>query len=363
MAVVSLPKSIESLGDAARDQAKQQVRQVERVARKLTGRRAPGWLGWLSALAPRLTHEGIALEQHVREGRFQRSLALITAMSSLAATFEVGTEHYRGSYSQRVMYSPLALGAALTGVSVAAAFSRWAARVALPIVSLAMLVDGAVGFIFHVRGVARKPGGWRIPIFNVIMGPPVFAPLLLGVTGFLGLMTSFLRREDDPHGRLALGVRRARPAWANLLPRAISSEGITLEQDVREGRFQRGLALATALTALFNGVESLYSHYKNNFRFKAQWTPILLTPALVTASLGAFWSRRIAHTWLPILSILAAADGLAGFFYHVRGGLRRPGALHRPLYTLAYGPPVFAPLLFAATGMLGVMASLMRRGK
>ncbi|HEX5570646.1 MAG TPA: hypothetical protein VFX31_04610, partial [Ktedonobacterales bacterium] len=150
---------------------------------------------------------------------------------------------------------------------------------------------------------------------------------------------------------------------ANLLPRAISSEGITLEQDVREGRFQRGLALATALTALFNGVESLYSHYKNNFRFKAQWTPILLTPALVTASLGAFWSRRIAHTWLPILSILAAADGLAGFFYHVRGGLRRPGALHRPLYTLAYGPPVFAPLLFAATGMLGVMASLMRRGK
>lgn len=358
MAVVSLPKSIEWLGGVVRDQAP-----IERAARTLTGRRETGWLGWLAALAPRLTREGVTLEQHVREGRFQRSLALVTALSSLAATFEVGTEHYRGSYSQRVMYSPLALGATLTGVSAAAAFNRWAARVALPIVSLAMLVDGAVGFVFHIRGVARKPGGWRIPIFNVIMGPPVFAPLLLGVTGFLGLMTAFLRREDDPHHRLALGVRRARPAWVNLLPRAVSREGITLEQDVREGRFQRGLALATALTALFNGVEALYSHYKNNFRFKAQWTPILLTPALVAASLGAFWSRRVAHTWLPILSLLAAVDGLVGFFYHARGGLRRPGALHRPLYTLAYGPPVFAPLLFAATGMLGVMASLMRRGK
>lgn len=370
MAVVSLSKSVErsversleGLGDVARASARQ-AREVELATRRLAGRRSPSWLGWLEAFTPRLTRDAFALEQHVREGRFQRSLALITALSSLAAGFEVGTEHYRGSYSQRVMYSPLALGAALAATSAAAIFNRWAARVALPFVSLAMLADGVVGFIFHVRGIARKPGGWRIPIFNVIMGPPIFAPLLLGVTGFLGLLTSFLRREDDPRGRLALGMRRAAPDWINLLPRAITREGVTLEQDVREGRFQRGLALATALTAFFNGVEALYSHYKNNFRFKAQWTPILLTPALMTASLGAFWSRRIARTWLPFLSLLAVLDGLVGFFYHARGGLRRPGALHRPLHTLAYGPPIFAPLLFAASGMLGLMASLMRRGK
>lgn len=344
MTLASLPKPLDTLAKAAG-----------------VGRR-PRWLGWLSAALPTVTREGLALEQHVREGRFQRSLALITALSSLAAGIEVGTEHYRGSYSQRIMYSPVALGAAMAGASGAAIFNRWAARVALPIVSLVTLADGVVGFIFHVRGIARKPGGWRIPVFNVIMGPPVFAPLLFGVTGFLGLLTAFLRREDDPERHLALGVRRSRPAWINLLPRAISREGVTLEQDVREGRFQRGLAVAMTLTAFFNGVEALYSHYKNNFTYKVQWSPVLLTPAIMATGVGAIRSPRIARTWLPIVSLVAMADGVAGFFYHARGGLRRPGALRRPLYTLSYGPPVFAPLLFAASGLLGLMASMMRRG-
>ena len=89
---------------------------------------------------------------------------------------------------------------------------------------------------------------------------------------------------------------------------------------------------------------------------------MLLTPALMAAGFGAMVSRRVARTWLPVVSLIALVDGAVGFFYHARGGLRRPGALNRPLYTLAYGPPVFAPLLFAASGMLGLLASLMRRG-
>ena len=367
MAVETLPRTLGELTgeltEAARDRLTSSRWTLAGEARRLLPGQRKRRFGWLSALVPRITHEGVALEQHVREGRFQRSLAAITALSSVAAGLEVGTEHYRGSYSQRIMYSPVALGALQAGISVGAIFNRWLARVALPIISLVTLADGVVGFIFHVRGIARKPGGWRIPIFNLIMGPPVFAPLLFGLTGFLGLLTAFLRREDDPEARLPLGVRRARPGWLNLMPRAVTREGLTLEQDVREGRFQQGLALATALTAFFNGIEALYSHYKNNFQYGVQWTPVLLTPALMVVGFGALWSRRIARVWLPLVSLIALVDGAVGFFYHARGGLRRPGALKRPLYTLSYGPPVFAPLLFAATGMLGLMASLMRRGK
>ena len=32
-----------------------------------------------------------------------------------------------------------------------------------------------LGFGFHIRGVALKPGGWRMPIINLGMGSPVFA--------------------------------------------------------------------------------------------------------------------------------------------------------------------------------------------
>ncbi len=33
------------------------------------------------------------------------------------------------------------------------------------------------------------------------------------------------------------------------------------------------------------------------------------------------------------------------------------------LYNIMYGPPIFAPLLFGAAGMLGILASLLRRRK
>jgi hypothetical protein len=55
---------------------------------------------WWQRLQPRgLTHEGVVFEQHIREGRFQRSLALVAGLSSLPSGFEVAYEHYRGSYS------------------------------------------------------------------------------------------------------------------------------------------------------------------------------------------------------------------------------------------------------------------------
>ena len=51
----------------------------------------------------------------------------------------------------------------------------------------------------------------------------------------------------------------------------------------------------------------------------------------------------------------------SGFYYHARGVVRRPGGLKKPLYNIIYGPPIFAPLLFAACGTIGLLASLMRR--
>lgn len=317
----------------------------------------------LNLLPRKITREGIVLDQHIREGRFQRSLSLITAFSSLLAGLEVTYEHYRGSYGQQIMYTPVLISPILMIVAFWGVFSRRVARTLLPIVSLITLLDGVIGFYMHVRGIARKPGGWRIPIFNLIMGPPVFAPLLFGISGFLGIIASLLRREDDPMHSTLPGIPRPQPAWLNWLPRGIEREGIIFEQDVREGRFQRVLGVATAISAFFSGIEALYSHYKNNFTYRVQWTPVLLTPILMIAGIGTVWSRTIARTLLPVASVLALVDGGIGFLYHVRGLVRRPGGLKKPFYNLVYGPPIFAPLLFAASGFLGVLASLLRRAK
>ncbi|GHO70909.1 hypothetical protein KSC_098010 [Ktedonobacter sp. SOSP1-52] len=315
----------------------------------------------LDILPRRLTHEGIVFEQHIREGRFQRSLSLITSFSSLLAGLEVTYEHYRGSYGQQVMYTPIIISPLLTIAGVWGTFNRRVARTVLPLISLVTMVDGLVGLYFHIRGIARKPGGWRIPIFNMIMGPPVFAPLLFGISGFLGVIASLLRREDDLKHTTLPGIPRPRSAWLGWLPRKVVKEGIVIEQDVREGRFQRILGVATAVSALFSGIEALYSHYKNNFSYRVQWTPILLTPLLMIAGIGTVWSRMLARTLLPFASVLALLNGGIGFLYHMRGLVRRPGGLKKPFYNLLYGPPIFAPLLFAASGFLGVLASLLRR--
>ena len=153
---------------------------------------------FLQSLLPQtLVYDEKTVLQHIREGRFQRSLSLITAFSSLLSGLEVTYEHYIGSYSQQIMYTPVFLSLVLCIGSIWAVFNSWAARIFLPIVSLITIVDGAVGFYMHIRGIARKPGGWRIPVFNIVMGPPLFAPLLFAATGFLGLLASLLRRAKE----------------------------------------------------------------------------------------------------------------------------------------------------------------------
>jgi hypothetical protein len=144
-----------------------------------------------------VAHLGGMVREHIREGRFQRSLAVIAGLASVLSGLEVLTEHYRGSYSQRIMYSPIILSPALLVAGLWAALSKRAARTVLPVVSVLTILDGVVGFAFHVRGIKRKPGGWRIPIANLIMGPPVLAPLLFAISGYLGLIASLLRREGE----------------------------------------------------------------------------------------------------------------------------------------------------------------------
>lgn len=318
-------------------------------------------LGVLEGFAlGRLAQDGEEVVEYVREGRFQRSLALVAGLSSVLSGLEVTYEHYRGSYSRRVMYTPLLASAALLGAGVWAFRSKRAAQTVLPAVSILSLADAAVGFYFHVRGIHRKPGGWRLPVVNMVMGPPIFAPLLFGISAYLGMVAFYLRREDDPEQKTM-----PRPAhsnsWASRLPGQFEHEHISWAQDLREGRFQKHMAAATVLWAFFSGFEAWYSHYKNNFRYKMQWTPVIIAPLLMTAGVAALKSRKAAHTWLPAMSALAIADGSLGFYYHARGVLRRPGGAKLPLYNIMYGPPIFAPLLFAACGFIGLLASLLRR--
>ena len=46
-----------------------------------------------------------------------------------------------------------------------------------------------------MRGVARKPGGFDEPLFNIVMGPPLLAPGSLALVGGIGLAAAAFGRE------------------------------------------------------------------------------------------------------------------------------------------------------------------------
>src|SRR5690348_1535774 len=99
---------------------------------------------------------------HIREGRFQRWLALAAGLSSVLSGLEVSYEHYKGSYSRPVMYTPVILSGTLALAGVSGFFSRRSANTLLPAASAITLADSVIGFYFHVQGIRRKPGGWRL---------------------------------------------------------------------------------------------------------------------------------------------------------------------------------------------------------
>ena len=132
---------------------------------------------------------------NLRHGRVQRTLALVTAASAVPMGIEIYLEHYRGSFGDKWMWTPVVLSPPLFGAGVAGALSPRAARTVLPVVSVLYAADGVAGVVTHLRGVMRKPGGLREPLYNLVMGPPLLAPGSLVMIGAAGVLAAVARRE------------------------------------------------------------------------------------------------------------------------------------------------------------------------
>jgi hypothetical protein len=131
----------------------------------------------------------------VAHGRFQRSLAAATAFSAVITTVEIYLEHYRASFADPWMWAPVAVTPPVVAAAAAGVVSERAARRALPAAAALYAANGLIGLYLHVRGIGRRPGGWRLPTYNVVMGPPLMAPGLMTVVGCMGLLAGVLRRE------------------------------------------------------------------------------------------------------------------------------------------------------------------------
>ncbi len=133
----------------------------------------------------------------------------------------------------------------------------------------------------------------------------------------------------------------------------------TAVRDVRTGRFERTLGALTAAGAAVTAGEIYLSHDGASFGNKMMWWPIAVVPTAIPAGVAAVFSRRAAHTVLPLASAAIVANGLQGTYLHWRGIAQRPGGITR--YNVEAGPPAFAPLLASLVGGMGLLAAVLRR--
>jgi len=133
--------------------------------------------------------------KNLLSGRFQKTLSALTAVSAVGLGFEIYLEHYKGSFGDKWMWTPIFLTPPLTAAGVAGVVSERHARTTLPAVSAVYALDGAIGVYTHLRGVYRKPGGFHEASYNLVMGPPLLAPGSLALVGGMGLAAALARRE------------------------------------------------------------------------------------------------------------------------------------------------------------------------
>jgi hypothetical protein len=133
--------------------------------------------------------------RNVETGRFERSLSALTAAGALVTAAEIYFEHDSASFGNKMMWLPVALGPVGAAAGLAGFFSRRMAKTALPVASATIVANGVQGVYLHARGIAQKPGGWRNARYNMEMGPPLLAPLLVTMVGGMGLLAAILRRE------------------------------------------------------------------------------------------------------------------------------------------------------------------------
>src|SRR5205085_1767228 len=84
------------------------------------------------------------LAAEIAHGRFQQGMALLSACFAVLAGGEAYFEHLRGSFNQRVMWTPVWVTPPMVLAGIGAMRSKRVAHNVLPIMSAVTFLDGAL---------------------------------------------------------------------------------------------------------------------------------------------------------------------------------------------------------------------------
>lgn len=259
----------------------------------------------------------------VKTARRLNRAAGILAASVLA---DSSVEHYRGSFKNKAMYTPLLVSALTLATSLhGTADMRPLAHKVRDATYLLAAATGLVGSGFHLYNVGKRVGGfsWQ----NVFYGAPIGAPMAILLSGLLGFCSERVREAHRTRPRifgLPTGRTIAAVAGAGLL-------GTTGEA---------GLL-----------------HFRGAYHNPFMLLPVTLPPigaALLMSAAGRGPGRthRLTRGWMRLLT----AMGFAGVGFHAYGVSRNMGGWRNWSQNILNGPPLPAPPSFAGLALAGLAA-------
>lgn len=260
----------------------------------------------------------------VRAARRLNRAAGTLAASVLA---DSGVEHYRGSFKNKAMFTPLIVSALTLGVSVhGTADMRPAAHRMRDTTYLLAAATGLIGTGFHIYNVGKRVGGFNWQ--NFFHAAPLGAPMAILLSGLVGFCSERVR-ESEPGTRPVIF-------------------------DLPAGR-----ALAAVVGAGLLGTtgEAGLLHFRGAFHNPFMMLPVTLPPvgaAMLAwaAAGGPGREHRLTRWWMQIL----AAMGFAGVGFHAYGVSRNMGGWRNWSQNILNGPPLPAPPSFAGLALAGLGA-------
>ncbi|MGH8191749.1 MAG: hypothetical protein ACREP2_09915 [Rhodanobacteraceae bacterium] len=254
--------------------------------------------------------------------RLNRASGLIATSTLLDSAIE----HYRGSFHNKAMITPLVVSALTIAVSMhGTGDPRKVAHKVRDTVYAGAALTGLVGTGFHVYNITKRPGGfsWQ----NLFYGSPLGAPAAVALSGLLGYYSERLRESGSASARV-FGFRAGRALAA------LSSIGL----------------VATAAEA---GLLHFRGAYHDPFMFVPVTVPPVAAALLVeTAASHPRPVRRFTAWWLKLTALV----GFVGSGFHAWGVHRNMGGWRNWRQTVLNGPPVPAPPSFAGVALAGLAA-------
>ena len=266
-----------------------------------------------------------------KRGTVQAARRLNRAAGTLALSVlaDSAVEHYRGSFENKAMYTPLVVASlSLAASAHGLCDQRAAAHGARDTIYALAGIAGLVGVGFHLRNIGKREGGFSW--LNLFYAAPVGAPVALSLCGLLGFAAERVRgtRPGDMPTLLGWPAGRAMAA--------MTSAGI-------------------AGTVGEAGLLHFRGAYQNPFMVLPVTVPPVASALMAAAALlpqCPTRGRRTTRWWLRLTALL----GFAGVGFHIYGVGRGMGGWRNWRQNVLNGPPIPAPPSFTGLAMAGLAA-------